>query len=295
MTEETLNEDLLINSLKHYLPKKPILSSQGYGLRNIFVVRYEHPAHEIEEHSLPYNILEVIERHGTDSPHWRCIADNKYSEPLRGGEVLLYPQHCDHSVCWEKKVTFTLLLFKPQLFEKEFGCSSSADIFPFFQKCDRDTYELVNLILRGLEKNHIDSNYIDCLGLALANYLISFMGLRNKVCQEYRPSRQEIKEILDFIESEIESGRQPGIPELIKQVGLESQSYFIKLFQKEMGITPSKYIRQRAIERAKCLLRTTDIKITDISVQCGFSVRNFNDTFKKATGATPKDFRSEFR
>lgn len=259
------------------------------------ITRYDHPAHDIESHSIPYNILEIIEYGGIASPHGRRIADNKYSDLLRGGEIIFYPKHCDHEVWWEKKVKFTLLTFKPQLFEQEFGFSSSGNLHPLFQEHKQDIYDLFNLMIRGLENNFLDNNYIDCLALAMANYLTSLMGLKNQAFPKHIPSKQELREVLDFIESKIEYGEHPAIPELTKLVGLESQSYFIKLFQKEMGITPSKYIKKRAIERAKYLLKNTDMKIIDISAKCGFSLTQFNHTFKKMTGVTPKEYRAEFR
>ncbi len=296
MEDRTLNQELIVNIANQFFPeKKPLLMSQGYTLENLFVVRYQYPAHEIPEHLVPYTILEVIED-GNSIPHKRRLVDNLYNEPLHGGELFFYPQHCDHAVRWEGEVAFTLLMFRPQLFEQEFGCSSFADIFPFFDKYDRDIYTLVHLIIRGLKRDDQDLDYIDYLALPLAKRLVSLMGLKHKVIQEGQSPEKRIKEITDFIEAEIELGRKPTLGKLTRQAGFQSQSYFSKLFKKEMGIAPSKFVNQRAIEKAKYLLKKTDTNITKISQQCGFdSIRAFNETFKRVVGVTPSKFRAEFK
>ncbi|MGB7522620.1 MAG: AraC family transcriptional regulator [Spirulinaceae cyanobacterium] len=259
MAQESLNEGLIIDGLKEAFPqKKPLLISQNYGLENIFLVQYQYPPHELPEHAVPYNVLEVIDRRYF-SPHKRRLADNLYTKPLRGGEVFFYPQHCDHHIRWDKEMMFTLLNFRPQLFEQEFGCSSSAELFPYFQECNPEIYTLVNLIIEGLKQEYINVSYIDCLALALAKHLVPLMGLRYKVTQESQLAKKIVKELVDFIESEIELGRKPTLPELTKQAGFQSQSYFSKLFKKDLGVAPCKYVTQRAIERAKYLLKKTDI------------------------------------
>ena len=52
------------------------------------------------------------------------------------------------------------------------------------------------------------------------------------------------------------------------------------------------YLLRLRMERAKTLLRETDIKIIDIAFECGFgSSQYFANTFKHAVGATPSEYR----
>ena len=65
-----------------------------------------------------------------------------------------------------------------------------------------------------------------------------------------------------------------------------------KLFQKLTGSTPMEYLFRMRMERAKTLLRETDIKIIDIAFDCGYGTSQyFANTFKQATGATPSEYR----
>ena len=65
-----------------------------------------------------------------------------------------------------------------------------------------------------------------------------------------------------------------------------------KIFQKLTGSTPMEYLFRIRMERAKTLLRETDIKIIDIAFECGYGTSQyFANTFKQAVGATPSEYR----
>ena len=68
-----------------------------------------------------------------------------------------------------------------------------------------------------------------------------------------------------------------------------------KIFQKLTGSTPMEYLFRIRMERAKTLLRETDIKIIDIAFECGYGTSQyFANTFKQSTGATPSEYRKHF-
>ena len=66
-----------------------------------------------------------------------------------------------------------------------------------------------------------------------------------------------------------------------------------KLFQKLTGSTPMEYLSRIRMERAKTLLRETDMKVIDVAFECGFSSSQyFANTFKHAAGMTPTAYRT---
>ncbi|MEA2068811.1 MAG: AraC family transcriptional regulator [Verrucomicrobiota bacterium] len=68
-----------------------------------------------------------------------------------------------------------------------------------------------------------------------------------------------------------------------------------KVFQKLTGSTPMEYLFRIRVERAKTLLRETDIKIIDIAFACGYgSSQYFANTFKQTTGTAPSEYRKHF-
>lgn len=72
-----------------------------------------------------------------------------------------------------------------------------------------------------------------------------------------------------------------------------SPYYFIKLFKKQIGITPHDYLIATRINSAKYLLKTTNLSIKEICFSSGFSSESiFCSTFKKRENITPSDFRN---
>lgn len=73
-----------------------------------------------------------------------------------------------------------------------------------------------------------------------------------------------------------------------------SESYLSKLFSKEMGTSVSKFILNEKIEKAKNLLRYSDLSISDISNYYSFSSQShFIQVFHRNTGLTPCKYRAQ--
>ncbi len=84
------------------------------------------------------------------------------------------------------------------------------------------------------------------------------------------------------------------LSQMAKQCGIQ-RTRLGAIFQKLTGGTPMEYLLRLRMERAKTLLRETDIKIIDIAFECGFgSSQYFANTFKHATGATPSEYRIHY-
>ena len=72
-----------------------------------------------------------------------------------------------------------------------------------------------------------------------------------------------------------------------------SKDHFIRLFKKETGTTPLKYINQKKIEKAQLLLVTDTMSIKNIALTLAFEDYSyFNRLFKKITGMTPQEYRN---
>jgi AraC family transcriptional regulator of arabinose operon len=71
-----------------------------------------------------------------------------------------------------------------------------------------------------------------------------------------------------------------------------SPFYFIRMFKAHVGVTPHRYLTQARIERARELLRTSSLSVTQICHRVGFSsLSHFVTTFRKHTGMTPLEYR----
>lgn len=81
------------------------------------------------------------------------------------------------------------------------------------------------------------------------------------------------------------------IEQLSQEVAL-SPYYLIRLFRRVYQQTPHQYLIQRRIARAKELLSTSDLSITDICADVGFeSLGSFSTLFRKMVGLSPSAWR----
>lgn len=81
----------------------------------------------------------------------------------------------------------------------------------------------------------------------------------------------------------------------ISEVTGYNPSYLSRLYKSITGENLIDYTGKVRIERAKRLLETEDINISDIAVKAGFESRTyFNKFFKKMTGTTPNEYRQSF-
>jgi AraC-like DNA-binding protein len=79
---------------------------------------------------------------------------------------------------------------------------------------------------------------------------------------------------------------------LASQVYL-NPSYLSRLFKRQTGMTLIGFLSQTRLEKARDLLMTTNMKVSDVAARAGYeSPSYFNQAFKKATGLSPMDFRA---
>lgn len=93
--------------------------------------------------------------------------------------------------------------------------------------------------------------------------------------------------------------RHYATPLTIEQLSREaalSPYHFIRLFRRVYKQTPHQYLIQQRIARAKELLRTTDLPITEICIAVGFeSLGSFSTLFSKVAGISPSAYRSSVK
>ena len=70
-----------------------------------------------------------------------------------------------------------------------------------------------------------------------------------------------------------------------------TKTYFHKLFKRSTGKTLREYTEEVRIKKAIELLTSTDMTLSMIAYECGFSSQSyFNYAFKKKMGLTPREY-----
>lgn len=85
--------------------------------------------------------------------------------------------------------------------------------------------------------------------------------------------------------------RQVSLEDVAEAINL-SPAYLSTMFKKEMGINFSDFLISCRMEAAKELLKTTDLPITEVAEQVGYTdSRYFSKTFHKVVGIKPSVYR----
>ena len=82
-----------------------------------------------------------------------------------------------------------------------------------------------------------------------------------------------------------------SLDEVARRAGY-SRYHFLREFREAYGETPRAYLTRRRIERAKDLLRSANLTVTEICHMVGFSsLGSFSARFAELVGSSPSEYR----
>jgi len=102
-----------------------------------------------------------------------------------------------------------------------------------------------------------------------------------------------LRQVMDYIDSNLDSPLR--MASLAEVCGL-SQYRFAHNFKSATGVPPYQYVIRRRLDRAKHMLRQTNLSVLDIANAVGCqSISRFNSLFRQEMGITPSSYRASFR
>ena len=171
-----------------------------------------------------------------------------------------------------------------------FWCDSSGS--------ENERYQEMRILLKRLLKHYVENdNYTASFGFQADCYEIlhqltaNFMVRAAQVQNGDEGDRYEnrLNQINNYINSNYD---QPiSMKELSEKLYL-SNGYLSRFFKKNYGMSFANYLTNVRILHAVDELLYTDIPVTRVAYDCGFtSAALFNKVFKKSYGLTPTEFR----
>lgn len=101
--------------------------------------------------------------------------------------------------------------------------------------------------------------------------------------------RERIRLAVEFIEHK---AAQPLSLEVIARAVDLSPFHFLRLFHRQVGVTPHQYLIRARLRRAVDLLRDSTLPVTEVALEVGFGdLSNFVRTFHREVGCPPQRFR----
>ena len=167
------------------------------------------------------------------------------------------------------------------------------EIQPAFAVRDPRIEELARQLLAGLEMEGVDSRlHVDTFICELAIHLLR-QHTTARVATEWpkgQLSPRKLRRTFEYVDANLRSDLT--LAALAEAVTL-SPGHFAHAFREATGLAPHRYVLERRVERAKELLRSTDLPLTQIADLIGCATHShFSALFHRTTGLTPRQFRN---
>ena len=230
------------------------------------------------------------------------------SEPIASGDVFLFGSnkiHCIVSTDGDEPMRLCNVQFEPRFIWSPLANMLSREHVGLFsgrcEKLSRDTdlYPKILGDLKLIRREALDKRmgYAIVIRSRLCEIIAELMRATGTESEEDSPRRREtlasMDKAMDYISERLDAPLTLG--DIASRAGF-GRTYFSTLFSELNGLTPWEYITIRRIERAKCLLGETDLSVLEISGASGFTnLSNFNRTFLRFEGVTPREYRKQNR
>jgi len=276
-----------------------VAESQQIGWRSLYAAIFE---------EAPFDATETAIRHPSLIYHLhrptevsRRIAGNPFERALIGprricltpGQAITRWQHSGHPEILQ--VYLRRSVYEGAVSEI-CGCdTSAAELVPRFAILDPLLEQLSIAIHNALKDGTVeDGLYIDTIAQMMAVHLARQHSTRS------RPGRilpvqaihsSKMRRLIEYIEANLESNL--SLEAMGAEVGI-SPLYLARAFKAAMGQSPHQYVITRRLERAKELLRNTDMAVVDVALAVGFSSQShLSHWFVRHVGVSPASYRKE--
>ena len=263
-------------------PGTVLSSSVDLGWQGITVELHSLPASEYPEHYVRGHRLAIMRRGKPITYEWKDSGRWKSRQTHPG--IFFLQSHGElNTPRWFEPFEIIAIAIEPsfvaQCFQNAIDCNS----IRFLER--RAAYDSdVALFAAHFEAELTNSNYGgvlygESLALAFSLLLLEQHSESSLTLPKGKLSSWQLREIIEYIHAHLDT--QLSLTKLATQLNL-STFHFARLFKKSLGLSPHKYILQNRIEKAKSLILSQRLPLSNIALQAGFyDQTHFGKAFKK--------------
>jgi len=175
-----------------------------------------------------------------------------------------------------------------------YNCDTShAELVPRFAILDPMLEQIAIAITTALRDGTAeDGLYIDTLAQMMAVHLARAHSSQSRpvrVPPMQTMSGWRMRRVIDYIEENLDGDL--SLEAMAAEVDI-SPIYLARAFKAAVGQSPHRYVLSRRVERAKELLRNTELPVVDVALSSGFSSQShLSYWFQRYVGVSPAAYR----
>lgn len=152
--------------------------------------------------------------------------------------------------------------------------------------------KLYDKIFVALKSDKVYGNYT-CSGLVYS-YILEFYRLASDTAVKGGAEKSNIlMPALNYIDNNFRNDFSVAV---LAEISGVSQQYLCRIFKQTMNLRPNEYITRRRLIEAKRLLSESDIPVSDVAAQSGFSDTGYFCTvFRRYESITPVEYRKIYK
>lgn len=247
-------------------------SDYSIEFENFMIVLIETDNNSISDY-IKVNSMELLQQSYTTNMLKEIITD-RYRK-----KFLNFPYEDDSYILMIESESQEEIEFISKEIKEIFSKELELDITIYFSKLGKNIEKIPELYkeLKNLREKEFDEE------------------IRRELSKD---KKEELKKYSDSIEKCLKIigekyDKNITLDEITKEVAV-SKNYFCYLFKKEMGMSLWSYLTQVRLDKAKELLKNTDMKTYEIAFKVGYDNPSyFSKIFKKIENMTPNEYREK--
>ncbi len=280
-----------------------LLSSQHMGWKGLLVEQYQSQLHQSLEGSFSALSAHWLNFYLTKPFHLTQKHDDRLHESIiQNGNLVLVP--AGQTTYWRAQSDHTPLskisiCLQPELVTQIAESSGlngdQIELMDFFSRSDPHLRQIAIMLLAELQSGGImGALYVESLTQVFVIHLLRhYSSVQPTITDRHSLNHTRVQMAIDYIHAHLD--RDLSLVQIAESSNI-SPTYFAGLFKRATGNSPHQYVIKQRVERAKLLLRTTDLPIANIASLAGFSSQShLTHHCKHLTGMTPRQISRTVR
>lgn len=218
----------------------------------------------------------------------------------RRGDIVFIPPYCVHSLSGNTPDSgiiglvyeLSLIPIPGAVLPEKVLCGER--ISDYIINCENPSYRGIKKNLLLAERAYRQECYADEMRVLSYLYMLTWEIMNNyHTADDGRKNHSRLEPVTDYIKDNYK--RNITLSELSAQINV-CRDHLIRIFKASTGRTPMEYIMDMRLEEALRLLINTDMSITEVSLNSGFSSSDYmTKVFNKKFNITPLKYRRNAR